>query len=441
MKFLSVCTSLFLAAALLPAGAAGLPGTARTGASPLLSPGLSVLAAACELVVSTPPDGEAVFTAEDFRRTVGAEIATVTVAERPDPLDGQLVSGSVLVPEGQTLTAADLSRLSFVPASSAEAGGSATFRFAADGSPYLFTCRVLFSDAAATNSAPTVACASGAARTVNTYAGRVCSGSLAGSDPDGDALVCELTSYPAHGGVLLIPGENGSAGSFVYCPLGDWAGKDSFSYTVRDSLGRYAADSVTVSVRVARYSPIAGYADMDGAAECAAIRAEAAGLMNGKQVGDELFFEPDGTVSRAEYLAMLLKAAGIGSLPDADCTVFADGEDVPPALRGAVAAGYALGLADGWIVDGAQCFLPDEPVSVAEAAVMTARLLGLDEGSIPVSAPVPARAGAPSWARGAVAALTAAGIPLPASAAPSALLDRAGAAALFGAVRDSVGEK
>ena len=449
----ALCVWVLALSSVLPTGAVGLsPLSARTEAPVLLlSPGLSVIASGCELVVSTVPGGEVNFSAADFARVLGVRPDTVTVLSRPDPLDGQLLSGSVVVPDGQRLTAADLTRLAYVPNSGAESGSSASFTFAADASPVTYTCRILISDAASANTAPTLACAAPAARTAETYSGRVCAGLLAGADREGDALCYELVSYPAHGSVFLVNGPDGGNGHFVYRPLGDYTGRDSFEYTVRDALGAYAAESVKVTVSVSRCPLAVDYADVDGAEECFALRAASAGLMNGKQIGGKVCFEPDRPVSRAEFLVMLMHAAGIESVPERGTTVFADDGDILPAMKDYVAAAYELGLTDGWIVDGKQCFLPDEPVTAAEAAVLTASVLGLTkDGAVPVSA-FPSGAtdsydltGLPSWARNEISLLTASGIPLTGVSGgrvtASRVLDRADAAALLCAVRDGRGE-
>ena len=442
MKFLSAITSIALAlTAVWPAGLSSLSRSARTedAAAPLLSPGLSVIAAATELVTSTTPSDEAVLTRSDFARAVGYEPASITVVSLPDAADGQLLSGSVVVPVGQTLTGADIARLAFVPSRGAESGTSAVFCFRADDAPYDYTCRIMIDERASSDAAPTLACATAAACAASTYTGRECSGLLAGADADGDALIYELVSYPAHGSVVLTGSdpERGTAGHFVYRPLGNFAGHDSFSYTVRDSLGKYAADSVTVAVTVARSSLSVDYADMSGAAECAALTATAAGLMNGKQVGAEYYFEPTREVCRGEFLVMLMRAAGITDLPEVDATPFADDAEIPSGMKPYAAAAFALGWTDGWIVDGKQCFLPSEPIPAAEAAVLTASVLGISvDGAIEVCA-----GGAPSWARSAVAALTAGGIPLTGfSGLPvraGAPLDRASCAALLCSVRES----
>jgi predicted outer membrane repeat protein len=63
------------------------------------------------------------------------------------------------------------------------------------------------------------------------------------SDGDGDQLSVELASRPANGSLTLKPN-----GSFSYLPKRDFAGSDSFSYTISDGLGTSQAIMVTIVV-------------------------------------------------------------------------------------------------------------------------------------------------------------------------------------------------
>ncbi|MCQ2354663.1 MAG: S-layer homology domain-containing protein [Clostridia bacterium] len=432
-KLFSVFTAICLL--IVPFGTLPVSAEEKTSAV-LFSPGLDVIAASCELIVSTTPDKEAILTAEDFEHATGAGFKSITLCTRPDATVGQLLSGSLVVPAGQTVTAADLSRrsLSFVPSASVVSGDTAEFTFTADGSPYAYTCRIVVTDAAKSNSAPRLDCATSASLTALTYTGYVCGGQLSGIDPDGDALMYEIVNYPSHGCLTLT---DASAGTYLYRPASGYSGKDSFTYTVRDSLGNYADGTAKVSVNVSRYNVPVDFADMSGAAECAALTVTAAGLMSGTQTGSTCYFNPDQTVSRAEFIVMLMTAAGMKNMPDADKTVFSDDADIQSAMKPYVAAAYELGYTNGWIVDGKQCFKPNEPITTAEAAVLTAAVLG-----IPTDDAVPASAagslGAPSWAKDAVSTLTAGGFSLTALSADKVtagkLLDREDAAVLLCAV-------
>ncbi|MBO5702492.1 MAG: S-layer homology domain-containing protein [Clostridia bacterium] len=390
-----------------------LPSFAEDGGDELLSPGLSVIAAQYEMVVSGVPGGEVVFSREDFVRTLGYKPESITLRSRPDSAVGQLTLGSVVIPAGQTLSLSNLDRIAFMPSASPSAE-QAVFSFSADGSAYEYTCVVRLRDADEVNSAPTLDCATAAALSASVPEGGVCAGRLAASDPDGDALVYEIVSYPKHGSVLLADAESGK---FIYRPTDGYTGKDSFKYTARDEWGEYASEA-EVKVTVSRFSA-PDFTDMSGSAETFARIVSAEGLMSGTLVGGESYFYPEKGVTRSEFTVMLMQAAGIETDEELQ-TVFADDAEISVSARPYVAKAYEMGLTDGWIEDGMQIFGGDEEISLAEAGVMTARLIGLDYDS---ALEVSLSPGEANWARREIAALANAGFVL--GERSSSILDRA----------------
>lgn len=381
---------LFLTCALLPSMAVG------EEAEALLSPGLSVIAARCEMVVSGVPGGEVVFTRDDFARAVGHVPESIRVTSRPDCAVGQLTVGSVVVPEGQVLSRASLDKMAFMP-SRLPAAEDTAFCFTADGSPYEYVCVIRLTDAGETNAAPTLECATAASLSARVPEGGICGGTLAASDPEGDELVFEITSYPRHGSVILSDRESGR---YLYRPSAGYTGRDSFSYTVRDEWGNYAGEA-EVKVTVSRLSS-PDYADMAGSAETFARIAESEGLLSGTSYGDADYFYPEKGMTRAEFTVTLLTAAGIAPEGESD---FADKGEIPASARGYVAKASELGLTNGWIKGGKQVFEPNREITLAEAAKMTARLLGLEyEGAVEVSL------GGANYARHEIAALCSAGL-------------------------------
>ena len=73
---------------------------------------------------------------------------------------------------------------------------------------------------------------------------------LSHTNPDGDALVYEIVSYPKHGSVIL---SDAVSGKYIYRPTAGYTGKDSFKYTARDEWGNYAGEA-EVRVTVSRFS-------------------------------------------------------------------------------------------------------------------------------------------------------------------------------------------
>ena len=408
-----VCLCMIAAIAVLPSFAA-------EDGEALLSPGLDVIAARCGMVVSGVPGGEVVFTREDFARAVGYVPESIRITARPDLAVGQLTVGSVVVPEGQVLSRSSLDKMAFMP-SGLPSAQDTVFYFTADGAAYEYACSVRLRDAGETNSAPTLECATAASLSARVPEGGICGGILAASDPEGDEMVFEITSYPRHGSVIL---SDRSRGHYVYRPSAGYTGRDSFTYTVRDEWGNYAGEA-EVNVTVSRFSA-PDYADMAGSNETFARICEAEGLMSGTVYGKDTHFYPEKGMTRAEFTVTLLTAAGIAPEGEAECS-FADKNDITASALPYVATAQKLGLTSGWIIDGEQMFMPNAEITLAEAAHMTALLLGLNsDRAVEVSV------GSANFARYELSALCSAGI---AEAffevAPSKVLSRADAAEIF----------
>ena len=394
----------------------------------LLSPGIAAVAASEKMAVPAKAGGEAVFEAEDFETAVGVSaLEYITLTSLPESSDGRLQIGSLALAKGQSVSRLNISRMAFVPAG-AEVKKT-EFSFSVNGAAHSYTCTVNFTDGK--NSAPTLASATAAALGNSTYSGMPAAGRMAAYDADGDTLFFSLSSYPRHGSVIIT---DRAAGSYVYIPRDGFSGRDSFSYTVRDEWGERAEGAATVSITVTRRGGRAGFADMSGSVfEGAALRVSDAGIMGGTEVGGKVYFYPDQTVSRSEFIVMAMTAAGISDLPACSATVFADDGDIPASAKPYIGAAYKLGICDGWIKDGKQCFLPDEAVSVAEAAVITAGLLEIKTDG--ATAAWCDEGGVPAWASAGFGTMKAAGFvgTVPASGARSGL-DRRTCAVLMAAI-------
>ncbi len=377
LKLVSAVISFLVSLTAIPmivpasAGASSVQENAAAS-SGLLSPGIAVVADEERMAVMVKSGCEAVFEAEDFEAAAGvAAIDYITLTSLPDSAAGRLQIGSLALAKGQSVTRLNLSRMAFVPADASVK--SAEFSFSVNGSGYDYTCTVNFLEG--DNAAPTLELTTGAALGAETYSGMPTAGRLAAYDADGDELFFSIVSYPRHGSVLLI---DRASGSYIYMPNDGFSGRDSFSYTVRDEWGNRAENSATVSVTVSRRGGREGFDDLAGSVfESMALRVSEAGIMGGTEVGGKNCFYPEQTVSRSEFLVMAMTAAGITELPTLGSTVFADDEDIPASAKPYIGAAYELGICDGWIKDGKQCFLPDETISVAEATVLVSGLLGI----------------------------------------------------------------
>ena len=368
-----VLASGFLTCSLLFCGCANqsTPNTPE-GAQSVLSQGVQILSAQTEMAVWGPRGNDVTFEAEDFARNLNlSKIDYIKVLSLPADTEGELLMGSVRVSTGQTISGENLAYLCFVAAD--DTVNKASFTFSANGNATAVTCNVYL--LTGNNYAPTVSMASSATLQMSTYRDREAHGRLSAYDPDGDTLVFEIVKAPANGSVLMT---DRAEGTYVYAPQSGFTGSDEFSYVARDVYGNYSA-ATTVKVRVTTCGTSVTYVDMVDSTACnAALALTEAGIMSGIQMGNQHFFYPERTVTRAELLVMAMNAAGITDVPACQTTGFYDDADIAPAMKGYVAAAYSLGYISGTLKEGNLCFLPDEEISRAQAAVMICSILGED---------------------------------------------------------------
>ena len=421
-RMLAVLATAAMLFAAIPA-----TGFAESTEASAVSCGLAVLSARTDVALSAMVGNDVLFTADDFARGMNlSEVRFLTVKSLPENTDGELLLGSSRVAAGQTVAAGNLSAMCFHPFSADVR--HASFVFTVNGSAVPMLCNLYLLEAR--NDTPTVSMASGLSLQNTTYRNLAVYGKLSAYDPDGDELRYEIVSYPENGTVTLTaPGE----GSYVYRPEKGYVGTDSFTYVARDLYGNYSA-SATVSLRVDLSGTSVTYADLAESQMCAAMTVTEKGIMSGTQIGDRTYFYPDAQVTRAEFLVMAMNAAGIAEVPDVEQTVFADDAEIPETMKGYVSAAYQIGIVSGTQKDGKLCFLPNEPLTRAQAAVMLEKLLKPASATVvPVFADT---SEIPVWAKEAVFSLNAAGILTSTEGhiAPSAVVTRAQTAELLTAV-------
>ena len=386
-----------------------------------VSYGLRVLAAREEMVFAGLCGNEITFTAEDIRRVMNlSELDYVTVRRLPHVGEGTLFVGAIGAAEGQVISAGSLSQLSFAPADDSSPS-EATMEISVNGSDYAVTCRLCLLDRL--NYTPTVSLAPTVSLNVGTYKDVAAAGTISAYDPEGDDMTYEIVRYAAHGRVTLT---NRHTGAYVYTPDAGFTGQDSFDYVVYDRYGNYST-SATVSITVsAKSAPT--YADVEGRTDAAPILAvSAAGLMNGTQVGSELYFKPDESISRVEFLVTAMQAAGISAdtVASSACPDFADATDIPTAMRPFVGYAVEKQYVNGRTVDGQLCFRPNDSITRAEAAVILSNIIGYAvEDTVTTFADADTL---PTWSEEALTSLRALGI-LTApdgNARPTAIMTRA----------------
>ena len=381
-------------------------------ASAIVSPALNVLSKQNTLIKSGLVYSDIYFSEQDFKKCLGlSAVDSVKVCALPPESDGMLKLGTLQVAEGQTVRSEYLSILRFVPANEQVRYTSCTFSH--DDTEIPCTLNLL----SAVNYAPTLAAE---ASTVKTYRGVACYGSLPASDPEGDRLDYQVVEYPTHG---ILTMTDRARGAYVYAPAAGYTGSDAFTVVVRDEYGNYSGTQ-TVSVQVGKSDT--HFTDVEGHwCENAAIALYDAGIATAVRYQNGLAFCPTDAVSREEFVTMVMKTLGVSTLTDAESS-FADNSEIAVEYRPYVATAQRLGYIGGREVDGALCFAPKDCITRAEAAVLLNNVFGYEtDGAVSVFADDGA---IPTWARGAVYALTAAGVfngDGEGAIRPSALLDRA----------------
>lgn len=381
-------------------------------ASAIVSPALNVLSKRNTLIKSGLVYSDIYFSEQDFKKCLGlSAVDSVKVSALPPESDGVLKLGTLQVAEGQTIRSEYLSVLRFVPANEQVHYTNCTFTH--DDTEIPCTLNLLDT----VNYAPTLAAETSA---IKTYRGVACYGNLVARDPEGDSLDFQVVEYPAHGILTLT---DRARGAYVYAPAAGYTGSDDFTVVVRDEYGNYSGTQ-TVSVHVGKSDT--HFTDVEGHwCENAAIALYDAGIATAVRYQNGLCFCPTDAVSREEFVTMVMKTLGVTTLTDAG-TSFADNGEIAVEYRPYIATAQRMGYVGGREVDGALCFAPKDCITRAEAAVLINNVFGYEtDGAVSVFADDSA---IPTWARGAVYALTAAGVfngDGEGAIRPSALLDRA----------------
>lgn len=342
-----------------------------------VSPALQIIANHTPIAKAGMVGNELLFSAEDFERALNIDkISSITITKAPAVTDGELLVGSVRLTEGNTISRAHISMMSYSVAT--DDIKDTNFSFSVNGSSYSVTCSLHLLDKV--NYSPT---ATDGVKAVGTFRDVAVFGKLGGSDPEGDKLTYQVISYPKHGAFILTDSD----GNYVYMPNEGYIGTDKVRYVVYDVYGNYSAAS-TLELSVEKNSIAYVYDDLNWhEAHSAAIKVSGAGIMSGTRIGTGNYFYPDAAVSRGEFLVMAMRAAGISNLPEVTNTGFADDSKIPNDMKRYIGAAARAGYTNGVRVNGELYFQPERNITLAEASVIVANIIGLEfDGSIPTSA-------------------------------------------------------
>ena len=368
-----------------------------------LGSGIDAVASSIELVKTAVRGEKLCFSDGDFKSAFTvSDFSGITVTRLPSEEEGTLLSAGRRVKEGQVIKRRNLGSLVFVPSSREVGEASFTFRMNGTGAGLETRCVMKFIERG--NAAPTVPKDMAVSSGIVTQADIPVISTLAGSDPEGDAIEFIIVSFPKNGAARIT---DRAEGRFEYTPERSFVGYDKFEYVVRDEYGNYSKPA-TVSIRVIERMSNVVFRDMMGRSEySAAVALSAMGVMNGVKRGDGHYFDPEGSVTRAEFVAMALKAVGV-TPAGVGVSFFDDNAEIPAALVGYVAHAARCGIVDGDFDERGLVFRPNEQITAGEAAVIMARLIGVDAGG--EESVFHEDASVPSWAVPSVYAMYSLGI-------------------------------
>ena len=325
------------------------------------------------------------FSQEDFSE---GDLKGICITGLPDPARGTVMLGTRVLRSGDILTAQQISQMTFVPTRTEEDQEAIVTFLPIYEDRVEKAATMTISIRGKVDQAPVAE-----DQAMETYKNLANSAPLKAKDPEGKALTYTVTRQPKRGSV-----EIDQNGAFTYTPKKNKVGTDSFTYTVTDPQGNVSREA-TVTIRILKPGDSARYADT-GLFEAEWLKNT--GLFVGEQVGGQLVFHGEKTVSRGEFLTMAIQVLGIPV--DESLTTSAYEDQIPTWLQPYVAAALRSGMTAGL---SNTTFGPEEPMDAMEAAVMLQNAMDLA-----VSAGTMDTAGqdVPDWAAGAVAAMSENGI-------------------------------
>ena len=187
-------------------------------------------------------------------------------------------------------------------------------------------------------------------------------------DPEGQKMTFTVTRQPKRGSVVIR-----EDGSYHYTPNKNKVGVDSFAYTAADPAGNVSREA-TVTITITKPADSAQYTDTAGeSCRFAAEWMKNTGIFISESIGGNRCFRPDKTVSRGEFLTMLVGALVLET--DAGDAYSGLDPDAPVWVRPYLAAAMRSGLVTG--LPDVQTMDVSEAITGAEAAVMVQNALDL----------------------------------------------------------------
>ena len=314
--------------------------------------------------IATQVDCDAIycFTSTDFSQN--ETLKGICVTGLPDSNTGTVMLGSRVIRSGDILTADQLKQLTFSPLRTEQDQEAVVTYLPIYENKVEAATTMTLSIRGKKDEAPVAQDS-----TLETYKNLPNQGKLPVGDPEGQALTFTVVRQPKRGTVTVD--ENGN---FTYTPKKNKVGVDSFTYTATDPAGNVSREA-TVTIQILKPTDAKQYTDtlaQDCRFEAEWLRNT--GLFVGESVAGESCFYPEKTVSRGEFLSMLVQSLDI---PTKEAAYEAIPEDTPTWLKPYLAAAMRAGLTADLPQAESGSFEAERDITGAEAAVMIQNALDL----------------------------------------------------------------
>ena len=328
------------------------------------------------------------FAAEDFAQSEQT-LSGICITGLPDSTTGTVMLGSRVLRTGDILTVHQVENMTFQPLRTREDREAQVTYLPIYENRVDPAAVMTLSIRGKEDKAP--AAQDGA---LETYKNLSNDGKLIAPDPEEQPVTFTLVRQPRRGTVELR-----EDGTFTYTPKKNKVGVDSFTFTAADPAGNVSREA-TVTVQILKPVDAMQYRDTAGM-DCrfSAQWLRNTGLFAGEQVGGQLCFQPEKTVSKGEFLSMLVNLLEIP----------VEEVDAPDWMQPYLDAAVRSGLVSGWEPES---FEMNEAITGAEAAVALQNALDLPVGHEAMTY----EEDVPVWAATSLAVMAANGVELEATA-------------------------
>lgn len=332
------------------------------------------------------------FSLEDFSSS--DTLKGICITALPDAATGTVMLGNRVLRPGDILTADQVAQMTFAPLLTEENQQAVVTYLPIFENKVAPATTATISIRGKTDHPPVAQdCA------IETYKNLPNEGVLKVSDPEGQTLTYSVTRQPKRGSVQVR-----ADGTFLYTPKKNKVGIDSFTFTATDPAGNVSREA-TVTVTILKPGDAAPYTDTVGSScRFAAEWMKNTGLFIGEQIGGAQCFRENASVSKGEFLTMVVKSLGIPVDENASYTGYT--EEVPVWLQPYLAAAMRSGLTASLPFSETGALGLEHTVTGAEAAVILQNALDLSLSTTTQ----PENNNAPDWAAIAIQAMNDNGI-------------------------------